>query len=117
MSEFKVKATAPLPSVVRAWGAEQNSKGATYKGTEPGTRGRLNPALVSAYNKAHKGANRYVEGKAVKSIVVSAKPEKGRKVTARISVTEARKAAVEKGLPVGARGNLSQATIDALLLG
>ena len=112
---FIVKSSRPTAAQVRAWGAEQNP---ALPGSAKGTRGRLNPALVAAYNKAHKGGNAYSEkDKAVSSVTVTAKPAKGRAKTARVNVAEARKAAAAQGLTVGKRGRLPQAVLNTLVLG
>jgi hypothetical protein len=116
---FVVTSKRPLASAVRAWGADQNANhGASLPGTDPKTRGRLNPVLVSAYNAKHKGANAYTEkDRGVKSITVKAKPAKGRTVEKRVSVPEARAALLAKGVTVGKRGRLPEAALAALILG
>lgn len=114
---YIVSKTGPSASDVRAWGREQNASGADFKGTEPGTRGRLNPALVAAYNKAHKGANAFKGNKAhVSSVTVTAKPAKGRAVTKRVNVAEARAALAAQGIAVGKRGRLPKAALTGLIL-
>jgi hypothetical protein len=114
--DFIATSKRPTPAAVRAWGAEQNAKGANLPGTTPGTRGRLNPALVKAFNAKHKGQNAYAEGEAVKTVTVTVKPDKGRSKTVRLNVAEARKAALAAGHSVGKRGNLPEAVVKALVL-
>ncbi len=108
VKSFVVTTKRPLASVVRAWGRANDYEG---------TRGRLNPALRDAYNKAHKGANAYSEkDHGVKSVTVSAKPAKGRTKTAKVSIPEARKALAAQGVKVGKRGRLPQAALASLIL-
>lgn len=115
---FVVKSNRPSASAVRAWGRENDFDGKTETMVAESTKGRLNPALVKAYNAKHKGGNAYSEkDKAVKSITVTAKPEKGRSKTARVNVAQARAAAKAQGLTVGARGRLPQAVLSSLILG
>jgi hypothetical protein len=115
---FIVKSNRPAPSAVRAWGRENDFAGKTEKMVAEGTRGRLSPVLVAAYNAKHKGGNAYSEkDKAVASITVTAKPAKGRAKTARVNVAQARAAAKAQGLTVGARGRLPQAVLSSLILG
>jgi hypothetical protein len=118
MSDFIVNTKRPLPAQVRAWGRENDFEGKTEAMVSAGTRGRLSPVLVSAYNAKHKGGNAYSEkDKGVKSITVSAKPAKGRTKTARVSVPAARAALAAQGVKVGARGRLPQAALASLILG
>jgi len=114
-------------STVRAWGAEQNrTAGTSFRNVEADAEGRLphgrlDPALVKAYNAKHKGAQRYAEPKqggngALKVVQVTAKPEKGRAVQRTIVESEARAWAREKGLTVGAKGRLPQTIRAAYVL-
>ena len=115
---FIVKSSRPSAAQVRAWGRENDFPGKTEAMVSQSTKGRLNPALREAYNKSHKGGNAYSEkDKAVKAVTVTAKPEKGRAKTAKVSIPEARKAAAAQGLVVGKRGRLPQAVLNALILG
>lgn len=118
MSDFIVSTKRPLPADVRAWGRGNDFPGKTESMVAKGTRGRLSPALVSAFNAKHKGGNAYSEkDKGVKSITVSAKPAKGRTKTARVSVPAARAALAAQGVQVGKRGRLPQAALASLILG
>lgn len=109
--------SGPSAAQVREWGREQNAKGESFKGTEAGVRGRLNPALVEAFNKAHKGANAYKPHAHVPTVTVTAKPEKGRAVERKVNVAQARQALAAAGQPVGKRGRISQAQMSAYVLG
>lgn len=116
--EFIVKSRRPLAAEVRAWGRDNDFKGKTEKMVSASTRGKLSPVLIAAFNAKHKGANAYSEkDRAPKSVTLTVKPEKGRAKTVRVNVAEARKAAEAKGLTVGKRGNLSEATVKALVFG
>ena len=106
MSAPKIAATAPA-SVVRAWAAEN--------GIETGSRGRLAPDVIKAYNAKH--GLKYREAQHVETIEVTAKPEKGRKITRRVNVAMVRDAAREAGVPVGNRGRISEAVLTAYVLG
>ena len=106
MSAPKIKATAPA-SAVRAW--------ATENGIETGSRGRLAPDVIKAYNAKH--GLKYREAQHVETIEVTAKPEKGRKVTRRVNVAMVRDAAREAGVPVGKRGRISDEVLSAYVLG
>lgn len=118
MSNFIVTSKRPLPADVRAWGRENDYDGKTEKAVAKDTKGRLNPALIAAYNAKHKGANAYSEKEhGVKSITVTAKPVKGRTVTRKVSVPEARKALQAQGVKVGERGSLPKAALASLILG
>ena len=120
---FIVKSARPSAAAVREWGRNVNLANVETEGFEPlpGTaanqRGRLNPALIAAYNKSHRGQNAYAEGEAVKSVTVTAKPEKGRSKTVKVNIAEARAAAVAQGIEVGARGRLPKAVLNSLILG
>lgn len=106
MSAPKIVATAPA-SAVRAWAAEQ--------GIEVGKRGRLAPQVVKAYNASH--GLKYREAQHVETVEVTAKPEKGRKITRRVNVAMVRDAARDAGVPVGKRGRISEQVLTAYVLG
>ena len=102
----KIKATAS-PADVRAWAREN--------GHEVGTRGRFAPDLVRAFNASH--GLKYREAQHVPTVEVTAKPEKGRKVTRKVNIALVREAALAAGVPVGKRGRISQEVIQAYVLG
>lgn len=106
MSAPKIVATAPA-SAVRAWAAEQ--------GIEVGKRGRLAPEVVKAYNAKH--GLKYKEAQHVETVEVTAKPEKGRKITRKVNVAMVREAALDAGVPVGKRGRISEQVLTAYVLG
>lgn len=105
--------SGPSASQVRAWG---RANGIT-EGTKEGTRGRLNPALVSAFNAKHKGSNAYKEATSVEVITVKAKPAKGRTIVRTVNVAQVRAAALAAGAQVGARGRLPQDVLASYVLG
>jgi hypothetical protein len=102
----KIKATAS-PADVRAWAREN--------GHEVGTRGRFAPDLIRAFNASH--GLKYREAQHVPTVEVTAKPEKGRKVTRKVNISLVREAALAAGVPVGKRGRISQEVIQAYVLG
>lgn len=87
---------------VRAWGLENGFNVAD-------TRGRLPFELVKAYNKAN--AVKYVPGKAVVTKSVEVRDSRGRKVTRKVNVGQARKLLAANGVQTGARGRLSLAQL------
>ena len=95
------------PADVRAY-AQKN-------GIAVGTRGKFSKDLISAYNKSH--GVKYVEGKHVARVKVTAKPEKGRSVTRSVNMGEVRAAALDAGLPVGKRGRIAEEVVNAYVLG
>lgn len=104
-------ANRPSAADVRAWAIEQGI-------TEGfGSRGRISPALAAAFNKGKRGNARYAEKAHVPTLEVTAKPEKGRSVTRRVTVEQVRKAAQAAGVKVGKRGRLSQDVLRAYVLG
>lgn len=103
--------SGPSAREVREWG---NANGFESK---PGTRGRLSPALVEAYNAKHKGANAYKEGTYVPTVTVHAKPAKGRAVERKVNIAQARAALAAKGVTVGKRGRLPKDALSAYVLG
>ncbi len=105
--------SGPSAAQVRAWGRAQG----ITEGTKEGTRGRLSPALVKAFNAKHKGANAYKEGASVETVTVKAKPAKGRTVVRTVNVAQVRAAALAAGAQVGARGRLPQEVLTAYVLG
>ena len=102
----KIKATAS-PADVRAWARENGHK--------VGTRGRFAPDLIRAFNASH--GLKYREAQHVPTVEVTAKPEKGRKVTRKVNISLVREAAAAAGVPVGKRGRISQEVIQAYVLG
>lgn len=94
-------------SEVREWAREQ--------GVAVGKRGRLAPDVVKAYNAAHR--IKHVEAAHVETVEVTAKPEKGRAITRRVNISQAREAAREAGVEVGARGRLPKSVLSAFVLG
>ena len=102
----KIKATAS-PADVREWARENGHK--------VGTRGRFAPDLIRAFNASH--GLKYREAQHVPTVEVTAKPEKGRKVTRKVNISLVREAALAAGVPVGKRGRISQEVIAAYVLG
>ena len=102
-----------VASTVRAWAVEQ--------GLTVGSRGRLDPKVREAFEKAHKG-QKYTEGnKSPKTVKVTATSvsAKGRKtpVTKVVDIAEARAAAQAAGVSVGARGRVRQNVLVAFAQG
>lgn len=102
----KIKASAS-PADVREW--------ARANGHTVGTRGRFAPDLIKAFNASH--GLKYREAEHVPTVEVTAKPEKGRKVTRKVNIALVREAAAAAGVPVGKRGRISQEVIQAYVLG
>lgn len=96
------------PAQVRAWAVSQGL-------IKEGQRGRLGAPVIKAYNKAH--PVKHSEAGYVPTIKHTAKPEKGRKVTRTVNVTQVRVAAQKAGMKVGARGTLPTSVLDAYVLG
>lgn len=100
------------PADVRTWAREN--------GHTVGTRGRFAPALVKAYNAAHKGAP-YVEAAFIETRKVTATvtDKRGRKrpVTRSVSLPEVRKAAAAAGVKVGERGRIGSTVLAAYVSG
>lgn len=81
------------------------------------SRGRLSDHAIREFNKAHGlwGANAYKRDEAMRSHTV--KPAKGRSITRRYRVSEARAWAVANGhSEPGQRGRMSRETLDAYVL-
>ena len=102
----KIKASAS-PADVREW--------ARANGHTVGTRGRFAPDLIKAFNASH--GLKYREAEHVPTVEVTAKPEKGRKVTRKVNIALVREAALAAGVPVGKRGRISQEVVEAYVLG
>ena len=102
----KIKATAS-PADVREW--------ARANGHPVGTRGRFAPDLIKAFNASH--GLKYREAEHVPTVEVTAKPEKGRKVTRKVNIALVREAALAAGVPVGKRGRISKEVVEAYVLG
>jgi hypothetical protein len=101
-------------SAVRAFAAEQ--------GIPMGSRGRLNPVAVEAFNKANKKSRVQFAEKAYKpTVAVRAikTHDSGRKtpVTKAVNVAEVRAAALAAGVEVGKRGRLTQPILAAYVTG
>lgn len=113
MSQFIVTKSGPNAATLRAWGAEHGFP------AKADTRGRPSKALIEAYNKSHRGALRYdpKTNPAVKAVTVKAKPAKGRTVTKRVSIPQARAALAAQGVAVGKRGRLPADALAKLVLG
>lgn len=94
------------PADVRAWALAQ--------GKTVGERGKFSKTLIAEYNKTHKGKP-YKQGKFVPSVVLTAKPEKGRAKTVALTASERRAARLAVG--AGERGRLSPAHVAAIVLG
>ena len=95
------------PADVRKW--------ATDNGYTVGKRGKFSTDLISAYNKAN--GLKYRPGQHVPTVKVTAKPEKGRRVTRTVNMAQVRAAALDAGVPVGKRGRIDSKVIDAYVLG
>lgn len=106
MSTPKIAATA-APSSVRMWARDN--------GYNVGTRGRLHPDVIKAYNAAH--GLKYREAAHVETVEHTVKPQKGRKVTRKVNIAMVREAAREAGVTVGERGRLPREVLDAYVLG
>src|SRR5690606_22653787 len=96
------------PAQVRAFAAE--------KGFQVGARGKFSDELVKAFNTEHR-CTPYRAGQFVPTEKHTVKPEKGRKVTRTINLSEVRAAAREAGVQVGARGRIPTQVKDAYVLG
>lgn len=117
MSEFTVKPNGrPTASEVRSWGRKNDFEGKTDAMVAEGTRGRLNPSLVAAFNKGRKGARTYAPAKAVTGTKVTVKPEKGRSKTVTYSPKAARAALAAAGVEVKGKGRLPKAALASLIL-
>ena len=103
-ASIKVSAS---PADVRVWAADN--------GFTVGKRGKFSRELISAYNKAH--GLKYRVGEHVPTVKVSAKPAKGRTVTRTVNVAQVRDAARKAGVPVGERGRIAPAIMEAYVLG
>jgi hypothetical protein len=101
------------PSEVRTWAAANL---ADIEGLPEnyrlGDRGQFPPAVITAFNKAHKNV-KYVRGAFVNKTAVkfTRVTDKGRKVpgVAHIDTTKVREAAREAGLALPSKGRLPQA--------
>lgn len=108
------RVTVPTAAEVRAWGRKQNAEnGTNFAGVDEGTRGRLNPELVSAFNAGRKSDRQYVEGnKAPKTVAVSVPTGKGNRTrTVQVVPAEARAAALAAGREVGTKGRLPESVL------
>lgn len=103
MSKALTVQASATAAQVRAFAAEN--------GIEVGTRGRLNPAAIKAYNKVH--GLKYREGKFVKTTTFKVRDSKGHLRTRQISPKAARALLVAEGFPVGKRGRVSAAAVQA----
>lgn len=99
-STLAVQATAN-PHDVRAW--------AVANGHPVGTRGRIHPDTIKAYNKTH--AVKYVEAGFVKTSERVVKVG-GRKRTRKVSEAQARVILAAAGVKFGRRGPLSAALVQ-----
>lgn len=95
------------PKQVREWAEQEGLIG-------KGQRGRLGANVIKEYNKTH--AVKHSEAKFTKTVKVTAKPEKGRKVTRTVVIPEVRAWARENGFTVGKQGTLSQEVLSAYVL-
>lgn len=108
MSNTPAIRVSASPKAVRAW--------AESVGAIPaGQRGRLGADVIAAYNA--KNGLKHTEKAFVKTLVVKAKPAKGRTVTKRVSVPDVRAAAKAAGINVGERGRIPQTVLSAYVLG
>lgn len=82
-----------------------------------GSRGRIAPTVVEAFNKGKRGTARYAEKAVTKVVEVSVKPEKGRTIVRTVSVEQVRAAARAAGVEVGARGRLPHSVLVSFVLG
>lgn len=100
------------PSEVRAWAREN--------GHTVGDRGKMPPAVIAAFNKAHP-RRKYDEGKHVPLVKVTGvrQDKNGRKraVTQNVNYTEVRAAAQAAGVPVGERGRIPSTVLSAFVAG
>lgn len=103
-ASIKVSAS---PADVRVWAADN--------GFTVGKRGKFSRELIAAFNKSN--GLKYREGEHVPTVKVSAKPVKGRTVTRTVNVAQVRAAAQEAGVPVGKRGQIAPAIMEAYVLG
>jgi hypothetical protein len=120
MSNSKsVKVAAP--SSAREWAkANVENIAGLPEGYTVGNRGRLHPAVIKAYNKAHPRA-KYVTAAFVETVTVKGTRtlDSGRKVpfSQAVNVSEARAALVKAGQPVGKRGRIAQSLLVSFALG
>ncbi len=115
MSNITVKSNGrPTAAQVREFGRAQTPP---LAGSEKGTRGRLAPALIVAFNEGKVGSHRYDDKKrAVVGTKVTVKPEKGRSKTVTYDAKAARAALAEAGVTVKATGRLPKAALASLIL-
>lgn len=114
----KAKNNHPTPATVREWG---RSEGRDFPGTAANTRGRLNPALVAAFNEGRKPSEQYVAGGAPEHTVertVKVEDKTGRARPRKVSVrpSDAREYALAQGIAVGKQGRLPDSVLDAYAL-
>lgn len=110
MSVSLVK-SGPLRSEIRVW--------LNANGHPQGARGRFTPAGIEAYNAANPRAKYDAKGTTpafVKTVVIVAKPEKGRSVSRTLNIGQVRAALALAGTPVGKRGRISKAVLSSYVL-
>lgn len=96
------------PAAVRAFAKEN--------GLPVGSRGRFQPSLIEAFNKAHKTA-RYDTAAHVPKVAHTVVGPKGGKTTRKVNLTEVRVAALAKGHTIGSRGRIPTSVLDAYVTG
>ena len=101
--------SGPERSAIRGW--------LNANGFPQGSRGRFTPAGVEAWNETFPHAKYSKTTPAfVKTVVVSAKPEKGRSISRTLNIGQVRAALVASGAPIGKRGRISKATLASFVL-
>lgn len=83
-------------------------------GIPVGTRGKINPDAIAAFNKGKRAEARYVQGEHVPTVAVKVK---GARRAVNVNLSDFRAAAREAGLTVGARGRVSSAALAAFAAG
>jgi hypothetical protein len=107
MSASNTVRVSASPSQVRAWAEAEGL-------IKAGQRGRLGAPVIKAYNAKH--GVKHTESKYAKTVKVTAKPAKGRKVTRTVLIPEVRAWASDNGFKVGPRGTLSAEVLSAYVL-
>ena len=105
-------------STLRIVSADEVRSWATKRGIPVSDRGRLSPAVVSAYNKAHTKRQYVVQPRPPVTVVkvVGRKADKrgrNRKVEVTATVPAIRKWASAAGFEVGTRGRLPRSLVHA----
>lgn len=100
-------------ATVRAWASDN--------GLSNGSRGRLTPETVEAFNAAHKGKSKYVAGafKATTTIKGFKATANGRKVpvSKRVVAGEVRAAALTAGVTLPSKGRIPNSVKAAYVAG